>query len=83
MTHQPTIPATDLPFAFSCEAAQDTVWVSDPAEPANARTGSIHKGETIWLQAHLFGSGPVWQSARLANDTICFVQPHHFATTNP
>lgn len=70
-------------FAFPYWAAQDTTWVEDPANPTQSQTGLIGKGETIWLQTERFGSGPAWQLARLANQTICFVQPHHFDPITP
>lgn len=65
-------------FTFPYLAAQDTTWVEDPANPTKPQTGLIRQGETIWLQTEPFGSGPVWQLARLSNQTLCFVQPHHF-----
>ncbi|SFE89682.1 hypothetical protein [Spirosoma endophyticum] len=70
-------------FTFPCRAVQDTTWVADPANPTMPQTGLIRQGETIWLQTEPFGSGPAWQLARLANQTLCFVQPHQFVPIVP
>ena len=83
MRKKTSVAGTVEGFAFPCRAAQDTSWVADPANPTKSQTGLIRQGETIWLQAEPFGSGPVWQLARLADQTLCFVQPHHFDPVVP
>ncbi len=65
-------------FTLPCQATQDTVWVSDPADPTVYKTGPIRRGDTIWVHHELFGSGPIWQPARLKGSRLGFVQPHHF-----
>lgn len=78
MKQNPSIGGSQDDFTCPYKALQDTVWVSDPANPVAHQTGPIRKGETVWLQAQPFGSGPYWQIARLIDKTVCFVQPHHF-----
>lgn len=68
-------------FTLPCQATQDTVWVSDPANSTVHETGPIHQGETIWVHRELFGSGPTWEPARLKDNKLGFVQPHHFSQT--
>jgi hypothetical protein len=65
-------------FILPCQATEDTEWVSDPADPTMHETGPIRQGETIWVHHELFGSGPTWEPARLMDNTLRFVQPHHF-----
>lgn len=65
-------------FVLARQAIQDTTWFTDPANPTTTETGSIHKDELIWLHQELFGSGPSWQPARLADGSVRFINPHHF-----
>ena len=83
MGKKPLSAGLDEPFSFPCQANRDTTWATDPANPVAAQTGPIRQGDTIWLQAERFGSGPEWQAARLADHRLCFVQPHHFDSLNP
>ena len=83
MSQKPSATGPIDEFTCPYKAIQDTVWVADPANPVANQTGLVRKGETIWLQTKQFGSGPTWQIARLVNNHICFVQPHHFDPINP
>ena len=65
-------------FRLPHQAMQDTTWFTDPANPTIPETGPIHKGGLVWLQQQLFGSGPTWQPARLADGSVRFINPHHF-----
>lgn len=78
MIHKTQPELTPSDFTLPCQATQDTIWVSDPANPTHRETGPIRRGETIWVHHELFGSGPTWEPARLTNNRHCFVQPHHF-----
>lgn len=78
MIHEPQPESVTNHFTLPCQATQDTVWVSDPANPTLHETGPIRRGETIWVHHELFGSGPTWEQARLKDSQLCFVQPHHF-----
>ncbi len=78
MIHETQSESITDEFTLPCQATQDTVWVSDPANPTVHKTGPICRGETIWVHHELFGSGPTWEPARLKDNTLCFVQPHHF-----
>jgi hypothetical protein len=78
MLHKSQLEWVTDEFTLPCLATQDTVWVSDPANHTEHETGPIHQGETIWVHHELFGSGPTWEPARLTDNTLCFVQPHHF-----
>lgn len=73
MTHKTQPESTTNEFTLPCQATQDTVWVSDPANPTEHGTGPIHQGDTIWIHHELFGSGPTWEPARLKDNTCCFV----------
>ncbi|QDK77547.1 hypothetical protein EXU85_02615 [Spirosoma sp. KCTC 42546] len=65
-------------FNHPSRAIQNTDWISDPADPTQSYRGQIPKGETVWFQDELFGSGPAWQQVRLADHTLVFINPHHF-----
>ncbi|GAB4028125.1 hypothetical protein [Spirosoma gilvum] len=60
------------------QAVQDTEWVRKPADPTKQAGGLIRKGEIVWFNSDLFGSGPEWQQVRLTDDTLGYVKPHHF-----
>ncbi|WP_128548812.1 hypothetical protein [Larkinella soli] len=66
------------PFDFPCKANQKTEWVRNPANSTHVETGDVQKGEIIWFHVEPFGSGPTWQPARLADNTLGFVHPYHF-----
>jgi len=65
-------------FEFACKANQKTEWIRNPANSAQVETGDIQEGEIIWFHVGQFGSGPTWQPARLADNTLGFVHPYHF-----
>lgn len=70
-------------FNFPARAIQDTDWISNPANPVGQQTGRIQQHESVWFRQDPFGSGPVWQPARLADNTLCCVQPRHFQAVTP
>ncbi|MBN8821637.1 MULTISPECIES: hypothetical protein [unclassified Spirosoma] len=69
-------------FDIPQQAIQDTEWVQKPTDPTKRGGGQIRKGEIAWFQTDLFGSGPDWQQVRLNDDTLGYVNPHHFATAD-
>lgn len=78
MIYQPLSSWVPADFTLACQASRDTNWSSDPANPSQHQSGLIQRGETVWFQQAVFGSGPRWQPARLADNTLCFVDPQDF-----
>ncbi|GAB4015376.1 hypothetical protein GCM10028808_40490 [Spirosoma migulaei] len=65
-------------FNHPSQAIQDAEWINDPANPTRSGKGILHKGETVWFHDDLFGSGPLWQQVRLIDNSLVYVNPHHF-----
>ncbi|GAB4017045.1 hypothetical protein [Spirosoma koreense] len=65
-------------FTVCYKALLDTEWIDDPSNPTNHSKGFIALGETIWLHPDHSGIGPVWQQARLVDNTLRFVHYHDF-----
>ncbi|WP_020599818.1 hypothetical protein [Spirosoma panaciterrae] len=66
-------------FDIPRQAVQDTEWVQKPADPTKHGGGLIQKGDIAWFDTDLFGTGPDWQQVRLDDNTLGYVNPHHFA----
>ncbi|ADB42749.1 hypothetical protein [Spirosoma linguale] len=64
-------------FDIACQAIRDTEWVTNPADSSNSDKGIIRLGETVWLHRAHLGIGS-WQQARLADNTLRYVQHHDF-----
>lgn len=66
-------------FQIPGQAIKDTDWIQEPADPTQLEGGLIQKGEIVWFHREPFGSGPDWQQVRLNDQTLGYVNPHHFA----
>lgn len=64
-------------FDMACQAIRDTEWVTNPADSSNLDRGIIYRGETVWLRRNHVGTG-AWQQARLADNTVRYIQHHDF-----
>lgn len=65
-------------FHLPGKATQNTHWIKEPADPTRLNGGPIQKGEIVWFEQDLFGTGPDWQQALLHNQDLVYVNPRHF-----
>jgi hypothetical protein len=76
MSNQSALTSNEFIVAYT--ALRNTEWVAEPANPVNLKKGLIRKGDTIWFHPDHFGSGPIWQQARLRNRTLRYVHLSDF-----
>ena len=76
MTRQPSFAADE--FNVPCQALHNTEWVTNPADPTNQDKGMVRQGETIWFLQDHTNTGLIWQQARLADETLRYVQHRDF-----
>ncbi len=62
---------------MACRVIRDTEWVTNPANLTDSTRDIIQRGEMIWLHRDNFATGS-WQQARLADNTLRYVQHHDF-----